>query len=66
MRRMCILWRKPALKLDKFKQKAADNLLNAIEASKGANLDRSFHLWAGHPQYRCQGGPQPFERYHGR
>lgn len=28
------------LKLDKFKQKAADNLLNAIEASKGANLDR--------------------------
>lgn len=28
------------MKLDKFKQKAADNLLNAIEASKGANLDR--------------------------
>lgn len=28
------------LTLDKFKQKAANNLLNAIEASKAANLDR--------------------------
>ena len=43
---MCILWRKPALKLDEFKQKAADNLFKPLRASKGANLDRT-HLWAG-------------------
>ena len=34
------LTREQLLTLDKFKEKSADNLLNAIEASKQNNLDK--------------------------
>ena len=54
------------LKLDKFKQKAADNLLNAIEASKGANLDRLI-FGLGIRNIGAKAAPQPFRTlpYHG-
>ncbi len=45
------LTREQLLTLEKFKEKSADNLLQAIEASKQNNLDKLvFGVW--HPQHR--------------